>query len=181
MKHLIMAVMVLAAALVPASASAQGLGGLVKKAKKSVEKVLEAVPTSDASNPLSSVIDIEPVGLYGVSTTENYGNVYLVLKVTMKVPEESVLVGSSINNQKMLASAKGKVFNIDASGATRYDTPADVPVYVVMDQEPMMFQMVPRTITQMDVVKVGVLVDKNNKANLTFKNMPIYWDVTPDL
>lgn len=186
------------AAFAPFSGSAQSLGDIVKQGTKVAETIFgkKDAPAKEKDseapqkaksevtnsgievfNPISSSIVVEPIGLYGVSTSETRGNAYLVMKVTNKEPKESVLIGSSIENKKMIAvDAEGNVYNIDAGGAQRYDAVQDIPVKVIMREPAMMFQNVDKNITVMPVVKVGVLIDAYHKGNLTFKNVPVYWD-----
>ena len=86
---------------------AQGLGGLLKKGKKALETVNKALgdetnnntqsntkTNSSGStlalenggtltNPMPQIIDVQLVGVYGKSTSTNYGTVHLVFKVKM--------------------------------------------------------------------------------------------------
>ena len=187
--------------LLPINADAQGIGGLLKKGKQTVENGKKVVDTLkgqtsndetqaaagiivngiEVMNPISTSIEVEPVGLYGVSRTDTKGDAYLVMKVKNKTRKESALFGSSINNQKMMATDdNGNVYNIDSSGAMRYDTPEDMVVKIVMSEPAMMFMDVKKSLSVMPVVKVGVNLDATTKGNLTFKNVPIYWDVDPE-
>ena len=188
--------------------NAQGLGGLLKKGKEVGEKVAKGAAkvlgseqsSSDAesqsegsasqtvsasgiviSSPVSSFIEIEPVGLYGVSKSENFGDAYLVLKVKNLVPKGETLFGSSIQNQKMIAvDNNGKVYNIDASGAQAYDTPEGLTVRVVMDAPGLMFQDIRKDVDMMQQVKFGVLSDARHQGNVTLSNVPIFWDQEPE-
>lgn len=203
-----MAAIAILATAAPVSVSAQGLGGFLKKAEKAVnkgKKVLDQAAGNENNstaqtnnteanvkaamlsngievfNPIAEWIDIEPIGLYGVSKTENYGDAYLVMKVTMKAPKETALFGSSIDNKKMIAAdAQGKVYNIDSSGARRYDVPEGIPVIIKMAEEDMMFQDIKKNVDSMQVVKFGVNIDASKYGNLTLKNVPIFWDVEPE-
>lgn len=189
--------MLITAIFVVGNVNAQGLGGSLKKAKKTAEKVEETAKSVSESedvqnivgkitgatvvNPISRYIEVEPVGLYGISQTETTGNVYLVLKVLNKTDKQNALFGSSVQNQKMLAvDGAGKVYNVDASGGIRYDTPQEVPVRVVIDDPQLQFTNVSNSLTEMPVVKIGILLDANRQGNLTFKNLPIFWDVDPN-
>ena len=102
----------------PQQADAQ-LGGLLKKVKKGVESVTKATGVSaDAKaagtevaipsggtmiNPFAEAMDVELVGCYGKSTSENYGTAYLVLKVKMKLNKTSVLLSGNENGNKTMA------------------------------------------------------------------------------
>ena len=187
------------AALNPFSAEAQGLGGLLKKGKQALEKVsntttdnsnqkntANAVATKfengiEMINPMAEYIDVTPVGLYGVSTSENYGDAYLVLKVMMKEPASKASFGGSINNEKMIAvDASGKVYNTDSNGTFSFDTPEGIPVSVVMNQPAIMFTGIKKSTEVIPMVKFGILIDAYHKGNLTLKNVPIFWDETPE-
>lgn len=185
--------------------NAQGLGGLLNKGKAAVKKGEEAVTkifgseesseenkasadnqtVGDSgiiiSNPVSSFIEIEPVGLYGVSTSENFGDAYLVLKVKNLRPKEETRFGSSVQNQKMTAvDGKGKVYNIDSSGHYGYDTPEGIMVGVVLDEPGLMFTEIRKDVDMMQQVKFGVFQDAQHQGNVTLKNVPIFWDQVPE-
>lgn len=194
--------MALIGALAPVNADAQGLGGLIKKGKKVLEAVSGTTETpkqEDAAksksvgaaqkfdngiemiNPVAEYIDITPVGLYGVGTSENYGNAYLVLKVMMKEPTNKASFGGSVNNEKMIAvDANGKVYNTDSNGTYSFDTPEGIPVSVVIDQPALMFTGIKKNIEVMPMVKFGVLMDAYHKGVVTLKNVPIFWDEVPE-
>lgn len=198
-----LALVAIVAAFTPVNSEAQGLGGLLKKGKEALQKVAkskekvtgnaqnEADKAStrtitfdngiEMTNPMAEFIEVTPVGLYGVSTSENYGNAYLVLKVVMKEPENKASFGGSINNEKMLAvDANGKVYNTDANGTFSFDTPEGIPVNVIINQPPMLFTGIKKTIDVMPMVKFGIWIDARRNGNLTLKNVPIYWDRSPE-
>lgn len=207
-KKIIIALITTFAAFAPASMSAQGLGGLLNKAQKDVKKgkdVLEKVTGNENSiqmanqgddsqknvksisldngieimNPMADWIEVEPVGLYGVSKSENYGDAYLVLKVLMKEPKQFICIGG-VNNQKMIAADyNGKVYPV-TNGCMNYDTPEGIPVIVKMQDPQVMIQDIKKNIDKMQVLKFGIFIDANHKGNLTLKNVPIYWDVEPE-
>lgn len=203
MKHYLKIVLCLALLASGTSAvEAQGLGGLLKKGKEALGKILstEETPSKEASspesqtvnptvsssgiiisNPISSFIEIEPVGLYGVSKSENYGDAYLVLKVKTLVPKDITRFGSSVQNQKMIAvDNKGKVYNIDSSGHYGYDTPEGIMVMIVLDEPGLMFTDIKKDINMMQQVKFGVFSDAQFQGNVTLNNVPIFWDQVPE-
>lgn len=186
---------IMALAMTPALHS-QGLGGLLKKAKTAVEKVAPAQQTPQAaqanpgaaaisltdgiefSNPFPAEFKVESIALYGLPTSQNYGNVYVVLKVTNLLPEvESVSMGSSYDSKlKMIAvDASGKVFNVDTGGQFRYDTPVDIPVVVNMDQPEVQFLNVPKSVKSFSMIRINLWMDADHHKALTFKNLPIIW------
>ena len=170
----------------------------VKKGKETVDKILgneespsaenpsESSPTFSSSgigisNPVRSFIEIEPVGLYGFSTSENLGNAYLVLKVKNLTGKDITRFGSSIQNQKMIAvDNNGKVYNIDASGAYEYDTPEGLMIKIVLDQPGLTFTEINKNIDMMQQVKFGVHQDAQHQGNVVLTNVPIFWDQVPD-
>lgn len=133
------------------------------------------------SNPVSSFIEIEPIGLYGVSKSENFGDAYLVLKVKNLVPKEVTRFGSSVQNQKMIAvDTNGKVYNIDSSGHYGYDTPEGIMVQVVLNEPGLMFTDIRKDVNKMQQVKFGVFSDAQHQGNVTLENVPIFWDQDPE-
>ena len=182
-------------------ASAQGLSGLFNKAKKTSEKVEKVLskPTTNSkpmkatavtgvaldngiviSNPLAEAMEIVPVGLYGVSTSENFGNCYLVIKVKMLLPESKTNFGS-VGSERMIAvDTNGKTYTVDAGGAYPHETPEGIMVNVLMNENDLMFEGVKKSITEMQMVKFGVYVDYSTKGYVTLRNVPIYWDQAPE-
>lgn len=184
-----------------APASAQGLGGLLKKAQKAAEKVENALGTNndktkksetqtinkilldngiEISNPLSSAMEIVPVGLYGTSTSENYGNCYLVIKVKMHLPESEAKFGSVGYEKMMAVGPDGKTYQVDAGGSYTFPTPEGIMVNVAIDQKDLMCEGVKKSVTEMQMVKFGAYVDYNTKGYVTLRNVPIFWDQTPE-
>ena len=193
----ILSLMLLASATT--AVEAQGLGGLLKKGKEAVGKILgsEEPDTKTAtettastlvtssgigiSNPVNSFVEIEPVGLYGVSTSENFGDAYLVLKVKNMTTKDRTSFGSSVQNQKMIAvDNKGKVYNIDASGTIGYDTPEGLMIQVVLDEPALRFTDIKKDVNMMQQVKFGVIQDAYHQGNVTLSNVPIFWDQLPE-
>ena len=133
------------------------------------------------SNPVSSFIEIEPIGLYGVSKSENFGDAYLVLKVRNLIPKDITRFGSSVQNQKMIAvDYNGKVYNIDSSGHYQYDTPEGIIVKVALDEPGLMFTDIRKDVNMMQQVKFGVFSDAQHQGNVTLNNVPIFWDQVPE-
>lgn len=184
--------------------SAQGIGGLIKKGKaavkkgeKTVDKILGKEDSSEnesssesktvtssgivISNPVSDFVEIEPIGLYGVSKSENFGDAYLVLKVKNLIPKDITRFGSSVQNQKMIAvDNNGKVYNIDSSGHYGYDTPEGIMVKIVLNEPGLMFTDIKKDVDMMQQVKFGVFSDAYHQGNVTLNNVPIFWDEVPE-
>lgn len=173
-------------------------GKIVKKGKEAVDKILgsEESPSDEASssldqsvsssgikisNPVSSFIEIEPVGLYGVSKSENFGDAYLVLKVKNMTTKDVTRFGSRVQNQNMIAvDNNGKVYNVDSSGTFGYDTPEGLMVRIVLDQPGLMFTDIKKDIPMMQQVKFGVFSDAQHQGNVVLNNVPIFWDQLPE-
>lgn len=133
------------------------------------------------SNPVSSFIEIEPIGLYGVSKSENYGDAYLVLKVKNLVPKDVTRFGNRVQNQNMVAvDNNGKVYNVDASGHYGYDTPEGLTVRVILNEPGIMFTDIKKDVDMMQQVKFGVFQDAYHQGNVTLNNVPIFWDKLPE-
>lgn len=209
MKKIIIAALVFAAGLGMAQpADAQGLGELLKKGKEVLQqghKVLEQTGVSatqnevqpesaprktmsvsganniEVINPLSPYIDVLPVGLFAVDSSENYGEAYLVLKVMMKMPGDKVIFGTTNHNEKFLAvDPSGTVFNIDSSGGMGYDTPEGIQVTVKMDEPQMRLKNIKKGTEVMPMVKLGAFINGSHRGQLTFKNVPVYWNRDPE-
>lgn len=50
---------------------------------------------------------------------------------------------------------------------------------VTLDEKDAQFQDVKKTATTMQMIKLGVYIDAQNAGTITFKNVPVQWDVTP--
>lgn len=191
MKTAIVALMVMMA--MPQTADAQGVGGLLKKVKKAVTGIAETEQGNTANtltstpiasggtfqNPIAADIDIVPVGLYGVSTSENYGKVYLVLKAKMNLNKTQAGFGCVKNDKALAIDENGNMYNIDASGHFNYDMIEGAYVNVRLDNPGLMFLDVKKSAKVMQQIKMGVYIDAYHHGMLTLKNMPIQWDVEP--
>lgn len=180
----------------PLQADAQ-LGGLLKKVKKGVESVTKATGVSaDAKavgtevaipsggtmiNPFAEAMDVELVGCYGKSTSENYGTAYLVLKVKMKLNKTSVLLSGNENGNKTMAvDADGNAYQTSAMGGTRRDVTEGIFVKVKVDDPQQQFKDVKKSVKEFQLVKLSVYIDPQHRGAITFKNVPVLWDVEPE-
>lgn len=177
---------------------AQGLGGLLKKVKKTVEKVTgTTTPTSSTSpgaqttalpvkevtmtaggtiaNPLAgSVCDIELVGLYGKGTSLNYGTVTPVFKMRMILNKDKVQIGFPAAFDQEGNTYKPNYDNVKKE----YDVTEGVWVKVTAP-DGWIFEDVKKTTTTFSVMKMEVFADSEHKGTVVLKNVPILWDVTP--
>ena len=179
----------------PLSADAQ-LGGLLKKVKKGVENVTNVTKVTDAEaggkevaipsggtmiNPFAEAMDVELVGCYGKSTSENYGTAYLVLKLKMKLNKTSVLLSGNENGNKTMAvDADGNAYQTSAMGGTRRDVTEGIFVKVKIDDPQQQFADVKKSVKEFQLVKLSVYIDPQHRGAITFKNVPVLWDVEPE-
>lgn len=180
----------------PQQADAQ-LGGLLKKVKKGVESVTKttgvsadgtaagtevAIPSGGTMiNPFAEAMDVELVGCYGKSTSENYGTAYLVLKVKMKLNKTSVLLSGNENGNKTMAvDADGNAYHTSAMGGTRRDVTEGIFVKVKVDDPQQQFADVKKSVKEFQLVKLSVYIDPQHRGAITFKNVPVLWDVEPE-
>lgn len=171
------------------SANAQ-LGNLLKKTKDAAKKATESTvnkseikPENGGTifNPLSSILDLQFVGAYGKSTSENFGEVYLVFVANIKEPGigKITMGGGAGRNEKSLAvDAQGNSYKIGSSGE-RYEVMEGVPVKLVCNAKDASFHNVKKTAESFSVVKYEIYVNAGNRDLVTLKNIPIQWDVEP--
>lgn len=117
-------------------APAQGLGGLLMKGKRALEKINNALgATTDDNkqdsktatmqtrgtditlpnggslrNPIPQDVDLQLVGVYGKSTSLNYGTVQLVFKVKMIANKSSVRFGVNSSFPGLMIDQDGNTY-----------------------------------------------------------------------
>lgn len=174
---------------------AQGLGGLLKKAKKTVEKVTGTTTATSSTatstttlakdvamvgggtiaNPLvGSACDIELVGLYGKTTSLNYGTVTPVFKVRMVLNKSEVQIGFPAAFDQDGNTYKPNYYNIKKT----YDVTEGVFVKITA-ADGWIFKDVKKTATTFSVMKMDVYADSEHEGTVVFKDVPILWDVEP--
>lgn len=131
-------------------------------------------------NPLANEMDVELVGAYGKSTSLNYGNVYLILKVRMNMNKSSVSFGSVNNVTGMAVDDEGNSHPINTMGAFPKNVTEGVFVKVVLDEKDLCFTDVKKSAGFLQLIRLGAFIDANHKDIITFKNVPILWDVNPE-
>lgn len=175
---------------------AQGLGGLLKKVKKGVETVAGTAPSSTTApsskpagtdvpiegggtlrNPIPGIVDIQLVGAYGKSTSNNYGEVSLVFKVKMISNLNSISFGCNIQQPALMIDQDGNTYKSRES-AGWYDYPVTEGVYMNVVLKPTAsFVDVKRTATTIQQLQYGVATSYNDRGLIVLKNVPIQWDV----
>ncbi len=183
------------------TAQAQGLGGFLKKVNKGLEKVT-GVTSSDTStsstassaaavatewggtmvNPAAKVMDVELVGLYGVKKTVNYGNVYAVLRITVKIVKDRISLGGKDGGAQTVAfDADGNQYTpYDSSGAS-FTISEGIPVKCDLSSTGRKtFEDVPIATKAFKKMKIDYYLDAQYRGYqggaLEFNDVPIKWD-----
>lgn len=192
MKRLILVCLVaLGIIAVPQNVEAQGFLKKLSKGLESVNKGLDkagdkaSVATGQAvtqengvfvMNPVSKAMNVEVVKAIGRSTSENFGDVELVLRVNVKEPVSSIALGGSWGQGKTQAfDADGNVYKMNMpSVSDRYDVTEGLPVKITCSP----FLKVRKTASLAIVKLVAKCGDASGE--ITFKNVPIEWDPTEE-
>lgn len=184
---------------------AQGLGGLLKKAKKTVETIsgkttepasamktekqamasLPKIPIASGGymiNPLAKVMDVELVGCYGKSKSNNFGDVYLVLKVKMNIVKSSISIGNSIGREgkSMAMDSDGNQYFIDNDAGVNVVEGMFVRLNLNDEEKNQHFVDVPKKVTNFPLVKLGFYIDAAYREYIELHDIPIIWDKTPE-
>ena len=185
-------------------AEAQGLGGLLKKGKKALEKINSALgATTDDNkqdsktatmqtrgtditlpnggslrNPIPQDVDLQLVGVYGKSTSLNYGTVQLVFKVKMIANKSSVRFGVNSSFPGLMIDQDGNTYKTQ-NGAGWYDYPVTEGVYMNMPVTKTWFADVKKTAKTIQQLQIGISSSYENTGLIILKNVPIQWDVEP--
>ena len=171
----------------PQCVQAQGFLGKLSKGLEKVNKGLDnasnkaQVATGQAvqqengvivMNPISKSMGVEVVKAVGRSTSENFGNVEIVLRVSVKEPVSSIALGGSWGQGRTQAfDADGNVYKMDMpSVSDRYDVTEGIASKITCSP----FMKVRKT-ASFAVVKI-VAKCGDASGELTLKNVPIEWD-----
>ena len=157
----------------------KGLESVNKGLDKTGDKVSEATGQAVTQengvfvmNPVSKAMNVEVVKAIGRSTSENFGDVELVLRVNVKEPVSSIALGGSWGQGKTQAfDADGNVYKMNMpSVSDRYDVTEGLPVKITCSP----FLKVRKTASLAIVKLVAKCGDASGE--ITFKNVPIEWD-----
>ena len=185
-------------------APAQGLGGLLKKGKRALEKINNALgATTDDNkqdsktatmqtrgtdialpnggslrNPIPQDVDLQLVGVYGKSTSLNYGTVQLVFKVKMIANKSSVRFGVNSSFPGLMIDQDGNTYKTQ-NGAGWYDYPVTEGVYMNMPVTKTWFADVKKSAKTIQQLQIGISSSYENTGLIILKNVPIQWDVEP--
>ncbi len=193
-KQLLMVCMMAAALLaMPQTMSAQGF---LKKLSKGLDKVNKSMENTNNKidvatgqaielegggmlyNPASQWMDIQLVGVYGISTSEIFGYIEVVMKVNMKINKSSVSFGGKKSSLSTMATdADGNVYKMKSNIYHSYDVEPGVFVKVTLN-DGAEFVDVRKSATMFQSLKLFCHADYDgHEALITFKNVPIQWDV----
>lgn len=161
----------------------KGLDSVNKGLDKAGDKVSEATGQAVTQengvfvmNPVSKAMSVEVVKAIGHSSSENFGDVALVLRVNVKEPVNSIALGGSWGQGKTQAfDADGNVYKMNMpSVSDRYDVTEGIPVKITCSP----FLKV-RKAASLTIVKI-VAKCGDASGEITFKNVPIEWDPTEE-
>lgn len=190
-KYFLMSLVLIGLTAAPQQMQAQGF---LKKLSKGLEKVNKGL--DDTNNTIdvvtgkavmlgNGVIVMSPVGksmaidsvrAVGHSTSENFGNVELIIRVKVKEPVSSIALGGSWGQGKTQAfDADGNVYKMNMpSVSDRYDVTEGLPAMISCSP----FEKV-RKISSLAIVKLVAKCGESS-GEITFKNVPIEWDPQTD-
>ncbi len=177
----------------PQTMSAQGF---LKKLSKGLDKVNKSLENTNNKidvatgqaielegggmlyNPASQWLEIQPVGVYGISTSDMYGYVEVVMKVNMKLNKSSVSFGGKKSSLSTMATdADGNVYKMKSNVYHSYDVEPGTLIKVTLNNGAE-FVDVRKSATMFQSLKIFCHADYDgHEALITFKNVPILWDV----
>ena len=175
-------------ALSPNPANAQ-IGNLLKKVGKvvgtnenggekqqapsgSTDKTITMADGATLKNPVPDVADIQLVSVCGKPKSENFGDVYVVLKIKALKNINEVSLGGNINFPLMLVDDDGN--NIEAPlGWYSYDVTEGL--FVKVPVEKTVFPNVPRKLTTIQHLQLGIVAG-GSRGLIVIKNVPIQWE-----
>jgi hypothetical protein len=194
-KILWMSFVLMALFCAPTQTQAQGFLGKLSKGLDKASKILDAASDKpqegsqqlsgqtvkqnngvSIANPISAAMEVELVKAIGRSTSENFGNVELVLRIKVKAAENSIALGGSWGQGKTQAfDADGNVYKMDKpSVSDRYDVTEGLPIKITCNP----FLKVRKT-EKLAVVKM-VAKCGDASGEITMKDVPIEWDPTDE-
>lgn len=185
-------------------AQAQGLGGLLKKGKKALEKVNSALGGTTENNqqdtktailktggsdivlpnggslrnPIPQVVDLQLVGVYGKSTSLNYGTVQLVFKVKMIANKSDIRFGVNSSFPGLMIDQDGNTYKTQET-AGWYDYPVTEGVYMKLPVTKTWFVDVKKSAKTIQQLQIGISTSYEETGLIILRNIPIQWDVEP--
>ena len=177
-------------------AEAQGLGGLLKKGKKALEKINSALgATTDDNMQDSKTATMQTRGTditlpnggslrnpipqdVDLQLSLNYGTVQLVFKVKMIANKSSVRFGVNSSYPGLMIDQDGNTYKTQ-DGAGWYDYPVTEGVYMNMPVTKTWFVDVKKTAKTIQQLQIGISSSYDNTGLIILRNVPIQWDVEP--
>lgn len=124
------------------------------------------------TNPIPDIADIELVGVYGKSTSEDKGDVSVVLKIKLLKSVKELYMGCNLNYPSMLVDEEGNSFEAPI-GWFLYSAPEGVSVKVPVNKT--VFKDIPKAITTIQHLQFGISVD-GTRGLLILKDVPLRWE-----
>lgn len=124
------------------------------------------------TNPIPDIADIELVGVYGKDTSEDKGDVSVVLKIKLLKSVKELYMGCNLNFPSMLVDEEGNSFEAPI-GWYLYSAPEGVSVKVPVNKT--VFKDIPKAITTIQHLQFGISVD-GTRGLLILKNVPLRWE-----
>ncbi len=157
----------------------------VTEAPQKVVSAVNEVPIASGGtmiNPFSAAADIELVGAYGQTTSMNYGEVYLVLKVKMNLNRAEISFGGNDpknDARTMFVDQDGNSYLMKAEYSRQKFAVTEGLFVKVKMSDSYIFKDVKKTASVAQMIRLGTYINEENKGSITFKNVPIQWDVEP--
>ena len=129
-------------------------------------------------NPIPQIIDVQLIGAYGKSTSQNYGTVSLVFKVKMIANKTNIRFGVNSTCPGLMIDQDGNTYKTQES-AGWYDYSVTEGVYMKMPVTKTWFADVKKTATTIQQLQIGISASYDDTGIIVLKNVPIQWDVEP--
>ena len=176
-------------------ASAQ-FSKLLKKAKQAVSAVTGAADQASVkadggavvklenggtmSYPLKDKVEFQLVGVYGTSTSENYGTIHVVLKVKMIANKSSIKFGGTGpgNVIPKAIDTDGNAYDTKFKGnvSQEHNVVEGTFVKIKLDDN-CEFKDVKKSTTTLQILKMPFWLGYEQEGVITIKDVPVQWDV----
>ena len=98
----------------------------------------------------------------------------------MKANKSRIGFGGSINSEKTMAvDQDGNSYLTGTMGQYFKDVTEGIAIKVALDDQYGVFTDVKKTAKVMQVIKLGCYVNAANRGMITFKDVPVLWNVAP--
>ena len=188
-----MAIVAMALGTQPANAQ---LGKLLKKAKQAVTSVTNAADQASVkadggavvklenggtmSYSLKDKVEFQLVGVYGTSTSENYGTIHVVLNVKMIANKSSIKFGGTGpgNVIPKAIDTNGNAYDTKFKGnvSQERDVVEGTFVKIKLD-DGCEFLNVKKSTTALQILKMPFWLGYEQLGVITIKDVPVQWDV----